>query len=42
MVVTKYKELSVAKTMALHKWDIWAKSVLFKLKENKLSERNYK
>ena len=28
--------------MALHKWDIWAKSVLFKLKENKLSERNYK
>ena len=33
--------MSVAK-MALHKWDIWAKSVLCKLKENKLSERNYK
>ena len=28
--------------MALHKWDIWAKSVLLKLKENKFSERNYK
>ena len=28
--------------MALHKWNIWVKSVLFKLKENKLSERNYK
>ena len=28
--------------MALHKWDIWAKFVLFKLKENKLSEINYK
>ena len=28
--------------MALHKWDIWAKSVLFKLKENKPSERDYK
>ena len=28
--------------MALHKWDIWAKSELFKLKENKFSERNYK
>ena len=28
--------------MAFHKWDIWAESVPFKLKENKLSERNYK
>ena len=28
--------------MAWHKWDIWAKYVHFKLKENKLSERNYK
>ena len=25
--------------MALHKRDIWAKSVLFKLKENKLPEK---